>query len=393
MAPNRLYFALLNLIREPKGHIGITILSTILIFFISSIMLFSGALQKTILTALNAQPDFVVQKVRGEFIVPIKKNIADEIIEIAGTTNVSLRVWGRYKFSDTQKSILIMGIDFLDEQSHDALEKLVKSTDLNSFLANRNQIIIGEGVAKWMQSSKRGDTLRLYTPKGRAVNLKVFQVIPKKLNLFANDLVIMDIKTAQKIFGLKRRYVTDITFDAPNELEWDIIPIKVSSLDSDLRVISKKESRKAYQEMFDYKGGFFLLSFLMVAMSFVMLLYERYSQVLSMQRKSIGILKAIGWGTADVLIMKFYETSIVVFVSFVVGFLLAWAYVFIFDAPIIKEIFLANGNFELSYIKLYSSIDWFSITTIFLLFAIPFFMAVLIPVWKIATTPPKEAMR
>ena len=393
MQPNRLYFAFINLSRDPKGHIGIGILSIIIIFFISSIMLFSHALQQSMLEALKAQPDFVVQKVRGEFIVPIKKNIADEIIEIAGTTHVSLRVWGRYKFANTQKSILIIGIDFLDEQSHDSLEKLVKTTDLNHFLMDKNQILIGEGVSKWMKETKRGNLLRVYTPKGKAINLKVFKVIPKDLNLFSNDLVIVNIKTAQKIFGLKRRSVTDITFDAPNELEWDIIPIKVSSLDSDLRVISKKESYKAYQEMFDYRGGFFLLSFIMVAMSFMMLLYQRYSQVYSSQKRSIGILKAIGWGVGDVLVMKFYETFIVVIVSFLIGFLLAYSFVFIFDAPILRDIFLSSSNFELTNLKLYSSIDWFNITTIFILFALPFFMAVLIPVWKIATISPKETMR
>ncbi len=393
MQPNRFYFALINLLREAKGHIGIAILSIILIFFISSIILFSNALKQTILEALKAQPDFIVQKIRDEVIVPIKKRVADEIIEIAGTTNISLRVWGRYTFSNTQKSILIVGIDFLDEQSHDALEKIIKSTDLNEFLMDRNQIIVGEGVAKWMKKTKRDKTLRVYTPKGKAVELKLFKVIPNSLNLFSNDMVIMNIKTAQKIFGLKRSSVTDITFDAPNELEWDIIPIKVSSLDSDLRVISKKESYKAYQEMFDYKGGFFLLSFIMVPMSFMMLLYQKYSQVYSSQKRSIGILKAIGWGVGDVLIMKFYETLTVVVISFIIGFLLAWSFVFIFDAPIIRDIFLGNSNFELTDIKLYSSIDWFNITTIFILFALPFFMSVLIPVWRVATISPKEAMR
>ena len=393
MQPNRFYFALINLLREAKGHIGIAILSIILIFFISSIILFSNALQQTILEALKAQPDFVVQKIKDEVIVPIKKRVADEIIEIAGTTNISLRVWGRYTFSNTQKSILIVGIDFLDEQSHNALEKIIKSTDLNEFLMDRNQIIVGKGVARWMKKTKRDKTLRVYTPKGKAVELKLFKVIPKSLNLFSNDMVIMNIKTAQKIFGLKRSSVTDITFDAPNELEWDIIPIKVSSLDSDLRVISKKESYKAYQEMFDYKGGFFLLSFIMVAMSFMMLLYQKYSQVYSSQKRSIGILKAIGWGVGDVLIMKFYETLTVVVISFIIGFLLAWSFVFIFDAPIIRDIFLGNSNFEQTDIKLYSSIDWFNITTIFILFALPFFMSVLIPVWRVATISPKEAMR
>ena len=145
--------------------------------------------------------------------------------------------------------------------------------------------------------------------------------------------------------------------------------------------------------MFDYKGGFFLLTFIMVAMSFMMLLYQRYSQVYRSQRKTVGILKAIGWGVADVLVMKFYESAVVVLVSFGVGFLLAWGFVFLLDAPVIKDIFLGDANFALSHIRLYASIDWFNIATIFILFALPYFMAVLIPVWQIATISPKEAMR
>ncbi len=391
--PNRLYFALLGLWREATQHIGVVVLSAVLIFFIASVMLFAHALQESMLHALKAQPDFVVQKVQGERIVPIKKPIANEIIEIAGTTRVSLRVWGRYHFAQSTKSLLIVGIDFLDEQSHDALEALVKQTDLNHFMRDRRQIIVGASVAKWMAQTQRGKVLRLYTPKGKAIDLKRYATLPKSLNLFGNDMVIMHLKTAQKLFGLKRTEVTDITFDAPNELEWDIIPIKVSSLESDLRVISKKESYKAYQEMFDYKGGFFLLSFMMVGVSFMMLLFQRYTQIHHTQRKTIGILKAIGWGVGDVMAMKFYESAVVVVVAFGIGFVGAWAFVFWGGAPMIRDIFLGDANFSLHDIALYREIDWFTIGTIFILFALPYFMAVLIPVWRIATISPKEAMQ
>ena len=82
MKPNRFYFALINLLREAKGHIGIAILSIILIFFISSIILFSNALQQTILETLKAQPDFVVQKIKDEVIVPIKNSFKSVLLII-----------------------------------------------------------------------------------------------------------------------------------------------------------------------------------------------------------------------------------------------------------------------------------------------------------------------
>lgn len=391
MSFERLRFAFLNLNRDFRQHRGMLMLSVLLVFFLSSILFISGSIERSFSTALDAQPDFVVQKTEGGRVVPIQKNIYGELIEIPGTTLISARVWGRYTFANTQHTVVLMGVDFLDEQGHDVLQKLIKTIDLSSFLHGRKQMIVGEGVAKWMKEEGWGDSLRFFTPKGQSVDLKLFDTFEKGSALFSNDIVLTDIKTAHKILGLKRGYVTDFTFDVPNELEWEIIPIKVASLDYNLRIISKKESKKAYEELFDYTSGMFLLMFLMVLLAFVMVLYQRYSVAYSIERKRIGILRALGWSVKDLLIMKFYESGIVVLLAYLVGVSLAWNYVFMLDAPLLSNIFMGSSNFEMG-IKYVPFFDIFELTSIFLLFALPYMATVLIPVWKISTISPKEAM-
>ncbi len=204
-------------------------------------------------------------------------------------------------------------------------------------------------------------------------------------------MIIVPLDVARKILGVSKRKVTDFAFNVPNVLEWEIVTIKVSALDYDLRVINKKESYKVYSEYFDFKGGFFLSIFLIVLVSFSLILYQRYFQLYSIERRQIGIIRALGWSIKDTLKLKFFEALLVVFISYTIGVLLGYIFVYIFDAPILKNIFL--GSFNLDIEPTFTPvIDIFLLSSIFLLYALPFIASVLIPVWKIATTNPKEAM-
>ena len=93
----------------------------------------------------------------------------------------------------------------------------------------------------------------------------------------------------------------------------------------------------------------------------------------------------------DILKLKFYETLIVVVSSFILGVVLAYLYVFVLDAPLLQQIFLGGANLANS-VEFVPTIKFGILGSVFLFFAVPFFAAVLIPVWRIAVTPPKEAM-
>ena len=123
--------------------------------------------------------------------------------------------------------------------------------------------------------------------------------------------------------------------------------------------------------MFNYKGGIFLVLFIVVIFTFILILYQRYSMISSSDKKEIGILKAVGWSIKDIIKLKIIENFIVGFMAFIIGIIIAYIFVFIL-----------NANIEFS-----------TLITLFLFFIIPFLSAVLIPVWKIAVIDANESMK
>ena len=88
---------------------------------------------------------------------------------------------------------------------------------------------------------------------------------------------------------------------------------------------------------------------------------------------------------------KFTETIVVVSVSYILGVLLAYFYVFVLGAPILREIFLGGKNLH-NIVGFLPVLDFSVLSSIFLIYALPFIASVLIPVWKVSVTDPKEAM-
>jgi ABC-type antimicrobial peptide transport system permease subunit len=124
----------------------------------------------------------------------------------------------------------------------------------------------------------------------------------------------------------------------------------------------------------------------------MLILYQRYFMVYSSEKKEIGIMRAVGWSIGDILKLKFFETLIIIIFSFVLGTVSAYVYVYIFDAPMLQNIFLGSGNLKNS-VTFAPAVDMGILSSLFLLFATPFMAAVLIPVWRVAIIEPKEAMR
>ena len=385
-----LHFLTLLLFKQKAKHIGAVLISVIIVFLLSSVLFISSSLQHTLLNTLEEQPDFTISRVQAGKSVNTPEEWIDKVVEINGVTKVASRVYGRYFFAPREESFLVVGVDFFDEQSSKELQSLVKELDLKSFLS-MDSMLVGEGVKIFLEEHYYKEYFSFKTPQGNFKKVKIHQTLPSQTNLIANDMIIMPIDLAREIFGLGEDEVTDITFNVPNDAEWDNIIGKLHLLFYDVRVVEKREIKKAYEKLYNYKGGLFLILYLVTMVTFMLILYQRYSMVYSTERKEIGILRAVGWSIKDILKLKFYETAVVVLVSFVLGVILAYIYVFIWDAPLLSQIFLGGANLP-NHVVFVPVLEFGLLGSIFLFYAIPFLAAVLIPAWKIAVTPPKEAM-
>ena len=384
------HFLTLQLFKERSKHLTVAIISILLLFLLSSVLFISSSIRFSLEETLEAQPDFVISRLQGGVAVPTPLSWSDELLDIYGITKVTPRVYERYFFQPKEKSFLIVGVDFFEEQSQKNLEKLIENIDLKSFLKNP-QMLVGKGVKTYLAENFYKNEYKFLTPKGKFETIKIFKTLPKETQLIANDMIIMPIDLARNVLGYSEDEVTNISFNVPNPDEWNQINDKISALHYDLQIINKKEVKKSYQTLYNYKGGFFLILFLIVLMTFSLILYQRYNMVYSSEKRHIGLLRALGWSINDVLKLKFMETLIVIISSYIIGVFTAYVFVFILDAPLLKNIFLGGQNLQNS-VEFIPVIDMATLSSIFLLYALPFITAVLIPVWRVSVSNPKEAM-
>ena len=377
-----LIFLLLH--KQKTKYISIFILATLTIFLLSTVIFIKSSLQNEILKTLESHNDFIIQKEFGGRIFDIENQLEDRLKNIYGVKNITKRVYGRYKFLSEDVYFTIIGVDFSN------LNKELKNLGLQNI--SNDEMIVGFEVDNLLKKYKYTNYYDFFLPNKEIKKVKIAKVLEKESNIISSDIIILDINLARDILGINRDFSTNIAFDVPNELERTNIKQKLQRLDLDLNIIQKEDILKKYETIFNYKGGVFLILYLVVLFAFIMILYQRYSQVSINERKQIAIFKAIGYSVRDIIKIKMSENFVVAFVSYLFGVLLAYFFVFILNAPILKNIFIDFSNIKNDFI-IYPYIEFSTFVTLFLFFMVLFLSSVLIPVWKISAINPYESLR
>lgn len=384
-------FLFLVLHRHRGAHAGIFVLGTLLAAILAAVLLLTRALQWDLQSTLDRQPDIVVQQVRGGKQVDLPAGWAGPFALLPGVRTAVPRVFGRYFHEPNGAYFTVVGVDFFEDQAAADLKVLVAGLDLRAFLG-APRMIIGEGVREFLDAHFYTDSYTFHTPTAASVEVQVAKVLPRAAGLVANDLVIMDIGLARRILGVPDDRATDIALSVPNELEGDAVMGKLIQLHYDIRVIQKKEIAAAYDHLFNFQGGVFLLLWLVSLTAFVLVLYQRYSRISGDERREIGILRATGWSIGQVINLKLAENAVVAMSAWVLGTLLAYGYVFGLHAPGLAQVFLGHGNLAPDLV-LTPTLAADRLVLLFLFFMVPYLAAVLVPVWKLAVTEPVEVMK
>ena len=384
-------FLFLLLFTHKSKHLAIFFISILIVFLSSSILFISNTLKKEIFTTLENQSDFVIQKINSGKSQYTPISWIEDFKKISGVKNIQQRVYGQYYFMPEDVYFTIVGIDLFEEGSSKNIKELLKVLNISEFLQS-DSMIIGNGIKKLFDKYKYIDSYDFKLFNNDLKEIKIFKDLPQKANLVANDLIIMDINLAKEILNIKEDEATDIVLNVPNNLERANVKDQLILKHSNTRILQKENLKKEYENMFNYKGGIFLILFIVVILTFTLILYQRYSMISLGDKKEIGILKAVGWSIKDILKLKIMENFIVAFMAFIIGIILSYIFVFILNAPILKNVFIGSQNLQNDFI-FNANIQIDSLITLFLFFMIPFLSAVLIPVWKVAIIDSTQSMK
>ena len=368
---NILDFTLSSLLRRKRKNAALILVYTLVVFLIASVMFFTHSIRKEASLVLKDAPEMVVQKlVAGrQDLMPL--DYIEKIKGIKGIGSIKGRLWGYYFDPFFGANYTLMSPDD---------DRLPSGT-----------IAIGEGIAK-DRKVHAGDMVALNAYNGETMLFKVQEIFSAESALVSADLVLMSGDDLRNLFGIPKGNVTDLTLKVRNPRELGTIAQKIVQTLPDTRPITRDEILRTYDSIFNWRGGVIIVILFVAVISFFIFAWDRASGLGAEEKREIGILKAIGWETSDVILMKFWEGMVISFSSFLLGVLLAYAHVY-FTSSLLFEPVLKGWSVIYPDFKLIPFIDAYQISTLFFLTVLPYTVSTIVPSWRAATIDPDLVMR
>ena len=384
-------FAINALLRAKSKNIFILVVFTLLTALLSSVFLITGSIKHELQSTVDSLPQITVQKIKAGRHYDIDTSVADEVLGIAGVSEAVARVWGYYYFENAGVNFSVVGIDQYEQQYKESFASLVQKFDFDE-LNTQSSMVVGVGVQQIMNQSYYQEYFNFIKPNGEFKKVSIAGVFDGDTELESNDMIVMSKESVREIFSMGEHLATDIVVKVPNPEEIPTVASKIKLMYPDTRVISSNDLKVSYQNIFDYKSGVFLALFIVSLFTFFMIIYDKASGLSSEEKREIGILKAIGWRVDDILKEKFYESFILSFLAYIFGVLFAFGFVYLLQAPLLRDIFVGYSqlktSFELPFV--------FELQTLFLVFflSVPIYIgAAIIPSWRASTLEVDEVIR
>jgi len=368
---NILDFTFSSILRRKGKNIALLLVYTLIVFLLASVMFLTFSIKREASVVLKDSPDMIVQKISAGRHDLIPLSYMGKIKEIRGISSVKGRLWGYYYDPITGANYTVMVPD--------------------KFPPGPGGIEIGQGVSR-VRTTFPGDALDFRTWEGKVIHLEVKKIFSPESELVSSDLILISEEDFRTLFGGPRNHVTDLVLRVRNPKELPTIAVKIAELLPDTRIILREEILRTYDAVFSWRGGILILILAGAVLAFIILSWDKASGLSQEERKEIGILKAIGWETSDVILMKFWEGMAVSLSAFLAGIILAYIHVFFFSSSLFEPV-LKGWAVLYPQFRLVPFIDASQVVALFFLTVVPYTVATLIPSWRAATVDPDTVMR
>ena len=368
---NVLDFTFSSILRRKGKNIALLVVYTLIVFLLASVMFLTYSIKREAFLILQDAPDMVVQKISAGRHDPIPLSYLGRIKDIRGISSVKGRLWGYYYDPISGANYTLM-----------VPEK---------FPHGPGGIEIGQGISR-VRATFPGDALDFKTWEGKIINLQVKKVFSPESELVSSDLILISGEDFRLLFGGAGDRVTDLVLRVRNPKEIPTIAVKIAEILPDTRIILREEILRTYDAVFSWRGGILIFILAGAVLAFIILAWDKASGLSQEERKEIGILKAIGWETSDVILMKFWEGMAVSLLAFLAGIILAYIHVFFFSSSLFEPV-LKGWAVLYPQFRLVPFIDASQVVALFFLTVVPYTVATLIPSWRAATVDPDSVMR
>jgi ABC-type lipoprotein release transport system permease subunit len=379
-------------LRRYKAKSLAIIVPLILVMATISFMMFSrGGFVKEAEVARAFLPDVTVQGIYAGRVGKISLHMKTEIGDIPHVKQVIPRVWGYLplRIEETDAAFTLMGLDL-----NHALygKKLPWTVDTGSFLVpgDRNKAVLGAGVAVSFEADV-GDRLQIEDTLGNKGEFEVVGILNDIVQVYSTDLIIVSIEDARLFFGYGEDEASDLLVytDAPENA--DMVAWEITLMADNTRVLTSKALTDLVKEAFGRRGGTFQAMWLMLLVAVLLLVWAQSAHISVDVSKEIGILKAVGWGTGEIIEMRMMESLIMGLTGASTGVLFGFVYA-LMGTPGISGYCIGCASIYPKF-PVPVHCDYQSLLLLFVIGVMPLMVVSAVPAWLAGIIDPDDTIR
>jgi len=364
-------YSLAALARRPGKQIGLVLVYALVVFLLASVMLFTQSLRREAALVLANSPEVILQRLVAGRHDLMPADYVDRIGRIRGVSGKHGRLWGYFYDPAVRANYTLM-------------------VPRDRALAS-GEVQIGSGIAR-TRGLGIGDYLSLRSSSGEPHSFKVTGLLEQGTELVSADLMLLSEGDFRHFFGVPEDRFTDIVLEVRNPREVRKVAEKLALALPDTRPILREEILRTYDAVFGWRQGVVFVLLTGAVLAFMIFAWDRASGLSAEERREIGILKAVGWETGDVIRMKLWEGAVLSLSAFLTGYLLAYLHVFYLDAALFEPVL---KGWAVLYPKFQPApfVDGLQVATLLFFTVFPYTTATIVPIWRAAITDPDTVMR
>lgn len=360
-----------SICRRWRKNVVVVCVYGLVIFSLASVVFLTQSLRQAAVVTLHGAPELMVQQLSAGRHALTPVGDAAALLRIAGVREALPRLWAYHTDPRSAETLLLRVPP--DRQPGDR-----EVTAGAEFLRRRGVPV--------------GGTLRLATEAGVPFDLTVTGFAETTTPLESAAVLEVSAATFRALTGMPDGQATDLVLRVRNQRELPTIAEKISRVWPGSRPIIRDEMVRTYTSVFNWRSGVIIAALLVPVLAFILFAWDKAAGLSPDERREIGILKAIGWETSDVILLKVYEALAVSVASFALGTALAVAALALPPPLTVLPALLGWSALYPSF-RPAVALGAYQVTTLFFLVVFPYLVATVIPAWRAATTDPDLVMR
>jgi ABC-type lipoprotein release transport system permease subunit len=370
-----------SLMRRKNKSLALIFGLAFVVALFASALLFTEAIEREYEASVAQMPDLTVQRLVAGRPALIDAGAVEAVRDLPAVRGVRPRVWGYYFFRAIEANVTIVGV---------APREIEGAVERGRLPRRDGEVAIGTALADSL-GLRVGDELGV--PLGDQVIFSdVVGTFGEGSALRSADLIVTTEEHARVLLGVDEGAATDLAIELTTMDEAGVVTERIAERIPGARVLDRRLLARTYELTFDGRGGLLFVLLLPALAAFLLLAWERLTGLGEAERREIGVLKAIGWGTGDVLAVRMWESAILSTIGTTLGLVVAYLYVFFAGAPGLSDALLGWSALHPPF-ALAPALD---VTQAFVMLGavvVPFVAISVVPAWRAAMIDPDRALR